>query len=97
VAAPLRLAWRRPEAAQHSATRRTVPEADQRGVARGNTGATPNVASQSMQGMIEKTPAKTPEAIIRDFLSGPALDRLAEDVLRRVDKRMRIERERRGL
>jgi hypothetical protein len=28
---------------------------------------------------------------------GPALDRLAEDVMQRIDRRMRIERERRGL
>jgi hypothetical protein len=28
---------------------------------------------------------------------GPALDRLAEDVMSRIDRRIRIERERRGL
>ena len=30
-------------------------------------------------------------------LSGPAIDRLAEDVLQRFERRIRIERERRGL
>jgi hypothetical protein len=30
-------------------------------------------------------------------LDGPALDRLAEDVMSRIDRRIRIERERRGL
>jgi hypothetical protein len=30
-------------------------------------------------------------------LDGPALDRLAEDVMKRIDRRMRIERERRGI
>jgi hypothetical protein len=28
---------------------------------------------------------------------GPALDRLADDVMQRIDRRVRIERERRGL
>lgn len=97
VTAPLRLAWRRSEAAQDSTPPRTVPQADQHGVARDYPAAAPSVAPQSTQVMTEKPPARTPEAIIKDFLSGPTLDRLAEDVLRRVDKRMRIERERRGL
>jgi hypothetical protein len=30
-------------------------------------------------------------------LSGPAIDRLAEDVMQRIERRIRIERERRGL
>jgi len=30
-------------------------------------------------------------------LSGPAIDRLAEDVMYRIERRIRIERERRGL
>jgi hypothetical protein len=30
-------------------------------------------------------------------LSGPAIDHLAEDVMRRIERRIRIERERRGL
>jgi hypothetical protein len=30
-------------------------------------------------------------------LDGPAIDRLAEDVMQRIDRRLRIERERRGL
>jgi hypothetical protein len=30
-------------------------------------------------------------------IEGPALDRLAEDVMQRIDRRLRIERERRGM
>jgi hypothetical protein len=30
-------------------------------------------------------------------LEGPALDRLAEDVIQRIERRIRIERERRGI
>jgi hypothetical protein len=30
-------------------------------------------------------------------LTGPVVDRLAEDVIARIERRMRIERERRGL
>jgi hypothetical protein len=33
---------------------------------------------------------------LKDF-DGPLLDRLTEDVIRRVDRRARVERERRGL
>lgn len=36
------------------------------------------------------------EAVRSNLLDGPTADRLAEDVLRRVEKRLRIERERRG-
>ena len=39
--------------------------------------------------------AAPPPAILK--LDGPAIDRLAEDVMQRIDRRVRIERERRGL
>lgn len=97
VTAPARLEWRRSEAAQVSKTPRTVLQPDQHGVARDIPAAVPNVAPQSTQVMTERPPVRAPEDILRDLLSGPVLDRLADDVLSRVDKRMRIERERRGL
>ena len=40
---------------------------------------------------VNRAPAATPA------LSGPAIDRLAEDVMRRIERRIRIERERRGV
>ena len=39
--------------------------------------------------------AGVPAAVLR--LEGPALDRLAEDVMQRIERRVRIERERRGM
>ncbi|WP_167389182.1 hypothetical protein [Caballeronia ptereochthonis] len=37
------------------------------------------------------------EVVRREMLSGAVVERLAEDVIRRIDRRSRIERERRGL
>ena len=39
----------------------------------------------------------SPEALRQMILDNPTTERLAEDVLRRVDRRLRIERERRGI
>lgn len=45
----------------------------------------------------EKIIAKAREAVRQELLAGPAAERLADDVMRQIDKRLRIERERRGL
>jgi hypothetical protein len=42
-----------------------------------------------------RTAAETERAALA--LTGPAMDRLAEDVMQRIERRIRIERERRGL
>ncbi|MFP3643362.1 hypothetical protein [Paraburkholderia sp. SIMBA_054] len=36
-------------------------------------------------------------AVALELLSGSLMDRVTEDVMRRIEKRMRIERERRGV
>jgi hypothetical protein len=41
--------------------------------------------------------ARACEVVRREMLSGVTVERLAEDVIRRIDRRSRIERERRGL
>jgi hypothetical protein len=43
------------------------------------------------------TPQQAREALRANLLDGAVADRLVDDVIRRVEKRLRIERERRGL
>jgi len=45
----------------------------------------------------EKLLAQVREAARQELLKGPAAERFADDIMRRIDKRLRIERERRGL
>jgi hypothetical protein len=47
--------------------------------------------------IVEKVTTQTRAELAKEFLSGPTVDRLMDDVMRRIDKRLRIERERRGL
>jgi hypothetical protein len=56
------------------------------------SGDAPSAATMSV---VRSAAVAPPAAILK--LDGPAIDRLAEDVIQRIDRRLRIERERRGL
>lgn len=92
-AAPPPLVWRR--AAGTAVEPAVLPVTpDRRGavaVTGRGEGATP--ASPA----VELRPVPPPPAPAPFVLTGPAVDRLAEDVIARIERRARIERERRGL
>jgi hypothetical protein len=62
---------------------------------------TPAMVAPMMQAAPPAAPVPTPqqvrEAVRMNLFDGAIADRLADDVVRRVEKRLRIERERRGL
>lgn len=53
-------------------------------------------AAGSESRVVEQLMPQTRQALINELFSGGNLDRLADDVMRRIDKRLRIERERHG-
>jgi hypothetical protein len=96
--APLRqaLIWQRPAPPAASATDPEVDADTAFASAAGKTASTPALAPTTAA----RTAAATEqlrEALGTKLLDGAFTDRLADDVMRRVEKRMRIERERRGL
>jgi hypothetical protein len=50
-----------------------------------------------MVSLVTGRPSTEAARLTMAALSGPAIDRLAEDVMHRIERRIRIERERRGL
>jgi len=92
-AAPPPLVWRRAAGRADEPTVLPVTS-DRRGapvVAGRVDGATPSSPA------VELRPLPPPPAPAPLVLTGPAVDRLAEDVIARIERRARIERERRGL
>lgn len=93
AAAPFTLSWREAQAgrgmAQAGAPR---AEAGRREPAAGGAGA-----PAAAPGAEERLAAKAREAVRLELSSQATLERLAGDLMRRLDNRLRIERERRGL
>ncbi|MGH8236478.1 MAG: hypothetical protein ACREXP_05575 [Steroidobacteraceae bacterium] len=92
-AATTSLVWRKsaPTAAEQ-AEQRAQPDIDSPSApARSSSPAATNAAIPTI------TAQQAREAVRANLLDSAVADRLADDVIRRVEKRMRIERERRGL
>ena len=89
---PMPLVWRKSEP--------PIPEPAAAAGGAASPTATP-VATPAMRNIPPAAPAYAPqqvrEAVRANLLDGAVADRLADDVIRRVEKRLRIERERRGL
>ena len=92
---PLSLVWRKPS---------PVEEAHDSELAMSSLSATspeplhvPAVNARPRSTISEGVVSQTRDALLQEMLSGSAVERLADDVMRRIDKRLRIERERRGL
>jgi hypothetical protein len=54
-------------------------------------------ASSSVQAERERVASPRRDTSSAPALDGPAIDRLADNVMQRIERRIRIERERRGL
>lgn len=91
---PFKLVWR--ESAPGDDTRALAANANRRDVTFGEH-APGSSATDRSERANEKVITQAREAVRRELLTGPSLERLADDVMRRLEKRMRIERERRGL
>ena len=86
---PVDLVWRRAEGSASDAPVRPSPGAMPATVAQVSSSAAPEAREPSRQAAtVASAPARLEPAV---------LERLAEDVIRRVERRARIERERRGL
>jgi hypothetical protein len=89
----IELVWARQHASS-GATERAAAAASEReredGVRRAVDGA-------AHRGQTDELLSRACDAMRREVLAGATAERLADDLLRRIDKRLRIERERRGL
>jgi hypothetical protein len=77
-----------------------APGVSVQAAARGPAADAPRGARQAEAVTQGRVPAATVASAVAPpapALSGPAIDRLAEDVMQRIERRIRIERERRGL
>jgi hypothetical protein len=90
-----RLVWRRASAQREadSLSRAAATRAREEGVERGSNPATRPAHERPAMEPAPATP-QPPQSVV---LSGAVVDRLAEDVISRIERRMRIDRERRGL
>jgi len=92
-ATPASLVWRKPPSPAEQLEAK--PDIDADGVqAPARTTGSPPAATAPLPTI---TPQQAREAVRANLLDGAVADRLADDVIRRVEKRLRIERERRGL
>jgi hypothetical protein len=91
-ARPLDLAWRAPARAEGHDVSHDVESTPSSPHIHSERGA-PSAASASSSAM----QSPTPRALEYSQLPSALVDRLADDVLRRVERRVRIERERRGI
>lgn len=93
-AVPLRLVWR--ESAPGNDIHPLAATTNRHDLTFGEhvSGST---ATDHLEDTNEKLITRAREVMRRELLSGSTVERLADDVMRRLDKRMRIERERRGL
>jgi hypothetical protein len=94
LTAPPSLVWRQPPAPASE-------EAEERADLDSNSPSAPSRTGASVPTSAAAIPATMPqqvrEAVRANLLDGAVAERLADDVIRRVEKRLRIERERRGL
>lgn len=92
--APPSLVWRKPPAPASQ-------QVEERADLDSNSPSAPSRTNASVSTSAAAIPAITPqqarEAVRANLLDGAVAERLADDVIRRVEKHLRIERERRGL
>jgi hypothetical protein len=81
-------AWRRPAPPRESTPE--IPVTPQHSIQRIQNPTTPAIPG------IVRTPGESPTPSLRKF-EGVELDRLTDDVMKRIERHLRIERERRGM
>jgi hypothetical protein len=89
------LVWRKPLSTENAAN--SVATMNMENEALGKLPQRLAMDTDSESRIAEKVITQTRQVLVQELLNGTNLDRLADDVMHRLDKRLRIERERRGL
>ncbi len=93
---PILLNWRQPKYSRNGLQQAEILRSEQSSGENVNF-AVPLERAINSSSFPEKSFNQASEAIVKQLWSESTLARLADDVMRRIDKRLRIERERRGL